>query len=302
MARFVLFDITNSIRHDLNDGSTVIGRGADCDIRILSSSVSRKHGALELSGDTLKYSDLGSSNGSFVNDVPVKAPVQLAPGDRLLLGDFQFAVEGEAPSASPAAAPDDDATQIGAPAGGNDVPAAWSESAGLENASGTQLGSFSGQSQSSAASAYKAGQLDLPPPGNEARVVVINGARAGQVQALPLEAARQTWKIGRDGATTDITIDDPSVSGQHAQLVAEEGRWKIVNWMSTNGTFVNGRKGLSTFLGHGDVIRLGDVEMAFELPGRKARSRPAAVAASTAPDGGGGFMAFLKRLFGGGRG
>lgn len=302
MSNYILFDVTNSIRHEIPPGNTVLGRGADCTIRLLSSSVSRKHGALELNGDTLMYADLGSSNGSFVNDIQVKAPVQLQNGDNLVLGDFRFNVTTDAGGVASAAQDDGDATQLGGAPASAEIPAAWSESAGLENASGTQLGSFTDGADASAADAYRGGQLNLPPIGAQPRLIVINGDQPGTAFDLDWKKGQdKTWKLGRDAATTDIAIEDASISGQHAQLVTEEGRWKIVNWMSTNGTFVNGRKGLSAYLGSGDVIRMGNVELAFELPGKK-NARPAA---SGAPAGGaqstgsGGLMGFLKRLFGG---
>ena len=158
MSNYILFDVTNSIRHELADGTTIVGRGADCTIRLLSSSVSRKHGSLELNGNTLMYSDLGSSNGSFVNDIQVKAPVQLQNGDSLVLGDFRFSITAGGAAATPAAAAaDGDATQLGGAPPSADIPAAWSEGAGLEGVSGTQLGSFTDSSDASAAEAYRSG-------------------------------------------------------------------------------------------------------------------------------------------------
>lgn len=293
MSGFHIFDTTNSIDHELPPGKTVVGRGADCDIRVLSSSVSRKHGLFEVAGDELTFSDLGSSNGSFVNGQPVKTAVDLHAGDEVLMGDFRFEVTHD--EASPAAGGDDaEATQMASPGGEEEIPAMWSESAGLEQASGTQF--FTESSESEAVRAYRAGELDVPPLGDAPRLVCLSGDSKGRVFELKSDGDR-TWKIGREADSVDLVIPDSSVSGQHAQLVNEGARWKIVNWMSTNGTFVNGQKGLSTYLKSGDVIRMGSAELAFELPaGAVQQSSPAATDTADKKDG--ALMAFFKRLLG----
>ena len=63
-----------------------IGReGADV---ILSDPlVSRQHATIEPVGDTVSVSDLGSSNGTHLNGVPVAAPTPIAPGDAVSIGD-----------------------------------------------------------------------------------------------------------------------------------------------------------------------------------------------------------------------
>jgi hypothetical protein len=95
------------------------------------------------------------------------------------------------------------------------------------------------------------------------RLIGLNHAVAGDVFALEFGSGRSKWELGRD-AGADIRIPDDSVSGRHAQLIREQGRWKVVNLMSVNGTFVNGRKVLSAYLTTTDKIRLGNVELAFD--------------------------------------
>ncbi|MEE2035001.1 FHA domain-containing protein, partial [Rhodococcus chondri] len=52
-------------------------------------------------------------------------------------------------------------------------------------------------------------------------------------------AAGQSVRIGRDDSM-DVTVDDPLVSREHAQIVWEDG-WFLVDAGSKNGTFVEGR-------------------------------------------------------------
>lgn len=51
----------------LSDGTHMVGRGSDCSIRIPSVTVSRHHLILEVHGETVRVTDLGSRNGTWVN-------------------------------------------------------------------------------------------------------------------------------------------------------------------------------------------------------------------------------------------
>lgn len=103
-------------------------------------------------------------------------------------------------------------------------------------------------------------------------LVGLNESVMGVMFDLSGTGEQSKWEIGRgDGA--DIEIDAESVSGRHCQLVHEKGRWKIVNMMSVNGTFVNERKVLSAYLQPGDVIRIGGIKIVFDNGSRKSRAR-----------------------------
>ena len=73
-------------------GGLTIGRATDNDLVALDSRVSRHHGRIVGRRGTLVYSDLGSTNGSRVNGVPV-SEVVLGVGDRLEVGDTALVVE-----------------------------------------------------------------------------------------------------------------------------------------------------------------------------------------------------------------
>lgn len=66
---------------------TTIGRDETNDIFILDSGMSRHHASLTLQGTNYVLRDMGSTNGSFVNDQRLAAPRSLKPGDVVLLGD-----------------------------------------------------------------------------------------------------------------------------------------------------------------------------------------------------------------------
>lgn len=73
------------------------------------------------------------------------------------------------------------------------------------------------------------------------------------------------WEVGRAEPAT-IIINDISVSTSHAQIVNDGVRWKLIDLVSANGTYVNDVKGLTTYLKHGDIIRFGQIDCQFLLP------------------------------------
>src|SRR5436189_6346401 len=73
----------------MNEGPVLIGRQAGATLKIGNASVSRRHAMIEKDGDRFIIADLGSRNGTFVNDVPVRRR-ELQHGDRVRIGDSQF--------------------------------------------------------------------------------------------------------------------------------------------------------------------------------------------------------------------
>jgi Nif-specific regulatory protein len=71
------------------EGPVLIGRQAGATLKIGNASVSRRHAIIERDGDRFIIADLGSRNGTFVNDVPVRRR-ELQHGDRVRIGDSQF--------------------------------------------------------------------------------------------------------------------------------------------------------------------------------------------------------------------
>jgi FHA domain len=73
--------------HLLAGEATTIGRAVESDIVITSRRVSREHARVQRQGRRLVLVDLGSTNGTFLNDERVLAPVELRDGDRVSIGD-----------------------------------------------------------------------------------------------------------------------------------------------------------------------------------------------------------------------
>ncbi|HTJ34827.1 MAG TPA: FhaA domain-containing protein [Dactylosporangium sp.] len=81
-------------RYSLQAGTTVIGRGRQADLRLRDEGVSRRHASLQYDGQALTVTDLGSTNGTTLNDEPVLAPVPVTPGDTIGVGPVVLTVEG----------------------------------------------------------------------------------------------------------------------------------------------------------------------------------------------------------------
>ncbi len=72
-------------KYNLDGPSLIIGRSSKCDIQIDQESVSRNHAKIINSGSRVMIRDLGSTNGSYVNDQPVEEFI-LRDGDLIKIG------------------------------------------------------------------------------------------------------------------------------------------------------------------------------------------------------------------------
>jgi two-component system cell cycle response regulator len=76
-------------RFALSRNEVVLGRGSDCDIQVDRDSVSRRHARVFRNTDQWMVEDLQSTNGSYVNDVPVQNSM-LRDADFLKIGAAIF--------------------------------------------------------------------------------------------------------------------------------------------------------------------------------------------------------------------
>ncbi|MFC4564083.1 FhaA domain-containing protein [Nocardiopsis mangrovi] len=70
---------------ELNTPVTLLGRGTDCDLRLVDNGVSRHHAEIRVEDEEATLIDLGSTNGTFVNGQQVKR-ARLVDGTRISLG------------------------------------------------------------------------------------------------------------------------------------------------------------------------------------------------------------------------
>jgi len=84
----------------LAEGEQVLGREGDGVTIVASTSVSRRHARLTVAGDRATVDDLGSKNGTFVNDAAIVSSTALKDGDRLRLGSVLFTFRRAAPGST----------------------------------------------------------------------------------------------------------------------------------------------------------------------------------------------------------
>ena len=77
-------------RYYLDAPGTTIGRSTVAGILISDDSVSREHARCTVSVDVVEVEDMGSSNGTFVNDARIEKRSSLNDGDLLRLGSVHF--------------------------------------------------------------------------------------------------------------------------------------------------------------------------------------------------------------------
>ena len=75
----------------LGPGNTVAGRGGDCAIFLADVTVSREHARFSVDANGLSMTDLGSTNGTYVNGERKDAGT-LHEGDELMIGKFHLRV------------------------------------------------------------------------------------------------------------------------------------------------------------------------------------------------------------------
>jgi hypothetical protein len=99
----------SNVRQVRLHADTTIGRSPDCQLKVASNQISRRHCQIVIRDLTVAIKDLGSANGTFVNgrQIPAEVEVPLTPGTRVALGPLQFSVEYDLPgSVSTYSAPD----------------------------------------------------------------------------------------------------------------------------------------------------------------------------------------------------
>ena len=98
-------------------------------------------------------------------------------------------------------------------------------------------------------------------------VVALNGPQVGKAYRLGDIA-----DIGRDSKHNDISLDDRTISRQHARIRHEHGEFVIYDLVSVNGVSVNGETVERRVLRDGDRILVGQSELGFMQVREEAES------------------------------
>lgn len=77
------------VAYDIPESGATLGRG-DVEIQIEDPFASGRHARITRQGYVLMIEDLGSTNGTYLNEEPLSGPQPLHPGDRIRIGDSEF--------------------------------------------------------------------------------------------------------------------------------------------------------------------------------------------------------------------
>ncbi len=85
--------LENGEKLRITERTLTIGRQSDCDVTLVDSNVSRKHAEVRMMPDGPTMTDLGSTNGTKINDVKISGSQVLVNGDVISIGAAQVRVE-----------------------------------------------------------------------------------------------------------------------------------------------------------------------------------------------------------------
>ncbi len=258
---------------------TVLGRQAECDVLLTEGHTSRRHAKLVLADDGAYLEDLGSANGTFINGSRITGRVRLASGDRLRFDVEEFDFRVAERSQAPAVAIDESKTMYRAPdsaavvaesSGMYKRPGAWAdpEAMGDGGANKTQ---FIDPAQMKQMASSNAPIMVNPTAVDGPHLQVVSGSRTGlNIRLAVGDSGNAEWTIGSQ-ADREVQFQDSGVSALHAKIANEGERWKVIDQMSANGTFVNGKRSNVSYLASGDRVRFGPVECVFHTSGSGGR-------------------------------
>ncbi len=229
--------------------SVVLGRDASSDLRIESNLLSRQHARITIAHDRLQVCDLNSTNGTYLNGKRIEQ-ADAFPGDELRFDQLIFEVIG------PALATD----------------ATVSDETVLRD-------------QDDDATALAQADEEATRFAEAPMPVAFITDHSGLMQSPKIQLIKMQYGVGRH-PDSDICINDNSLSKHHAKLLMIEGQWWIEDQNSSNGTWINSERINKACLDHGDIIRLGRVEMEYSINGaaeiQRTRIAPADRAHSNA--------------------
>lgn len=258
---------------------TSFGRHADCDVLLTEGHASRRHAKLLLTPDGAWLEDLGSSNGTYINGSRITGRVRIASGDRLRFDveeyDFRMparAMQSIVPDEHKTVyRPPEAAAVVAESSGMYKRPGAWADPDAMADG-GSNKTRFIDPAQ------MKQMVNNSPLVANPSAVdgphlQVVSGSRSGlNIRLAVGDSGNAEWTIGSQ-IDREVQFQDSGVSALHAKIANEGERWKVIDQMSANGTFVNGKRANVSYLASGDRVRFGPVECVFHVDGSSNSGR-----------------------------
>ena len=244
----------------LADG-TVVGReGTDVVLSDTTGELSRQHARFALKDGAPVVEDLGSTNGTYVNDQRIIGAHRLKAGDRIRLGRTTLEF-------SPAAELDPIARLQVTRA--SQIPGDLTQARPVP-IEATQARAIPDELRKATSDAPQAHRRPEPPvvrgpnfapPGSDGELFILSGPGAGTATAVTGSAT-----IGRE-PECDLQVLDPEASRRHAKVTIRDGRASIDDLQTVNGTYVNSERILQPYtLAPGDRIQIGEATIQLTSP------------------------------------
>jgi pSer/pThr/pTyr-binding forkhead associated (FHA) protein len=309
-SRLFLLRAVDGEQQLLVDRELIMGRDPGSDVLLDQGGASRQHARLTPEADGVRVEDLGSTNGTFVNGERIGQACLLKEGDQLETGKARFTLVAR----EPVAEPDPDATQLYSAGSDPDATALHSEGEshrqdppGAEQPAAAEPEEpdpkappswvLNNQQSVDGTAFFSRDSLQdslrnsennrVPQQAVNEPTLVGNSDPVVGMRFQLIGEGKDKWEIGRSPGA-DVMLNHESVSGSHAQIIHEDGSWKLVDLMSANGTYANGKKCLTGYLSSGDTVCFGSVECAFMLPDETQGPGATPASGKTATESGSG--------------
>ncbi len=251
---------------EITESRVTIGRDDSNDIVLDNEGVSSFHAEILYDKDKERYSlrDLDSTNGSFVNGKRVSQIQTFKSWDNLRLDEIDIEVQdpkGRKPTlVRSAVVPPGPAAVPPSPPAANPEAEQVAEKAVIL---GQQLGAAEQKKSASMQERGKTNVVTMP----KASLV----GKSAPVKEVTFKLKKSPMVLGRS-KKDDIVIEEKTISSGHLTLVEREGDWYVEDNNSTNGTYLNGKKIVSSAkLERGCSLQVGEkVTFGFE-PARVGR-------------------------------
>ncbi len=213
------------------DGSVVVGRDPKADIVLDDAAVSRSHAQIHRQGDVFLIEDLGSGNGTIVNDkvLPKESKRPLRHGDRVRIGrsllEFILHISRKISSRLKL----------------------------LTSTSAILL------------------RPESPKPERRESLCLFELAKLEAFLLVPGKSGVERHSLRSDrtrigrGVRSHIVISDPTVSEQHAEIVYNAEGFHLVDRDSSVGTFLDGVSVSVARLSHRSFLRFGKMRVLFVI-------------------------------------
>jgi pSer/pThr/pTyr-binding forkhead associated (FHA) protein len=240
---------------------TTIGREDQCDIVLADSEVSREHTKLYIIDKQVQVKDMGSTNGTYLNNKRLEKITPIAPNDQLIIGPNLFKLESVANA-------DEQEVELTCVLSVAQLRELADQPIPERPKGETTIDSpmdetMSGNRNDLMAGIYnkKIGLAKYPS------VEIFYGAGSGMKYLLP----KGEYSIGRD-EQCNICLDDSSISAVHGVLISKNGKVAFEDRGSLNGTILNNRIVKKATLGHRDTIMIGKTKLRFLDPSGSSKS------------------------------